>query len=71
MITLDLTPMTVHDCVDIGGAKIGMARIAMIRASRNRNGRQPTYFPSREVVNQSGAEFFRGGAFKKPATSPS
>ena len=67
LITLDLRPE--RTIVDLGdGAKIGDGSLAIIAGPCAVETRKQT-FAAAEVVAQSGAKFFRGGAFK-PRTSP-
>jgi len=67
LITLDLRPdRTIVDCGD--GAKIGDGSLAIIAGPCAIESRKQA-FAVAEVVQQSGARFFRGGAFK-PRTSP-
>src|SRR5689334_12038970 len=67
LITLDLRPE--RTIVDFGdGAKIGDGSLAMIAGPCSiENAKQA--FAVAEAVKKSGAQFFRGGAFK-PRTSP-
>jgi 3-deoxy-7-phosphoheptulonate synthase len=66
LITLDLRPD--RTVVDVGGAKIGDGSLAIIAGPCSiENAKQA--FAVAEIVKKSGAEFFRGGAFK-PRTSP-
>src|ERR1700716_3347000 len=67
LITLDLRPE--RTVVDLGdGAKIGDGSLAMIAGPCSiENAKQA--FAVAEAVKKSGAQFFRGGAFK-PRTSP-
>ena len=67
LITLDLRPE--RTVVDLGdGAKIGDGSLAIIAGPCSiENAKQA--FAVAEVVKKSGAQFFRGGAFK-PRTSP-
>ena len=67
LITLDLRPE--RTVVDLGdGAKIGNGSLAIIAGPCSiENAKQA--FAVAEVVKKSGAQFFRGGAFK-PRTSP-
>src|SRR5437868_2050876 len=67
LITLDLRPE--RTVVDVGhGAKIGDGSLALIAGPCSiENAKQA--FAVAEVVKKSGAQFFRGGAFK-PRTSP-
>jgi 3-deoxy-7-phosphoheptulonate synthase len=67
LITLDLRPE--RTVVDLGdGARIGDGSLAMIAGPCSiENAKQA--FAVAEVVKKSGAQFFRGGAFK-PRTSP-
>jgi 3-deoxy-7-phosphoheptulonate synthase len=66
LITLDLRPD--RTVVDIGGAKIGDGSLAIIAGPCSvENAKQA--FAVAEIVKKSGAQFFRGGAFK-PRTSP-
>jgi 3-deoxy-7-phosphoheptulonate synthase len=67
LITLDLRPeRTIVDCGD--GAKIGDGSLAIIAGPCAIESRKQA-FAVAEAVQQSGARFFRGGAFK-PRTSP-
>jgi len=66
LITLDLKQD--RTIVDIDGAKIGNGSLAMIAGPCAIETRQQA-FAIAEVVKNSGAKFFRGGAFK-PRTSP-
>src|SRR5256885_10731086 len=68
LITLDLRPD--RTIVDLGdGAKIGDGSLAIIAGPcAIENSKQA--FAIADVVQRSGAKFFRGGAFK-PRTSPS
>jgi 3-deoxy-7-phosphoheptulonate synthase len=66
LITLDLCPE--RTVVDIGGAKIGDGSLAIIAGPCAIESREQA-FAVAEAVHQSGAQFFRGGAFK-PRTSP-
>jgi 3-deoxy-7-phosphoheptulonate synthase len=66
LITLDLRPD--RTVVDVGGAKIGNGSLAIIAGPCSiENAKQA--FAVAETVAKSGAQFFRGGAFK-PRTSP-
>ena len=67
LITLDLRPE--RTVVDVGnGARIGDGSLAIIAGPCSiENAKQA--FAVAEVVKKSGAQFFRGGAFK-PRTSP-
>src|SRR5712672_1031456 len=66
LITLDLRPE--RTVVDVGGAKIGDGSLAIIAGPCSiENAKQA--FAVAEAVKKSGAQFFRGGAFK-PRTSP-
>jgi 3-deoxy-7-phosphoheptulonate synthase len=66
LITLDLRPE--RTVVDVGGAKIGDGSLAIIAGPCSiENAKQA--FVVAETVKKSGAQFFRGGAFK-PRTSP-
>jgi len=67
LITLDLRPE--RTVVDLGnGAKIGDGSLAIIAGPCSiENAKQA--FAVAEIVKKSGAQFFRGGAFK-PRTSP-
>src|SRR3954470_15587713 len=66
LITLDLRPE--RTIVDVGGAKIGDGSLAIIAGPCSiENAKQA--FAVAEAVKKSGAQFFRGGAFK-PRTSP-
>jgi 3-deoxy-7-phosphoheptulonate synthase len=66
LITLDLRPE--RTIVDIGGAKIGNGSLAIIAGPCAIETREQA-FKVAEVVENAGAKFFRGGAFK-PRTSP-
>jgi 3-deoxy-7-phosphoheptulonate synthase len=66
LITLDLRPE--RTVVDVGGAKIGDGSLAMIAGPCAIENRKQA-FSVADVVQKSGAKFFRGGAFK-PRTSP-
>jgi 3-deoxy-7-phosphoheptulonate synthase len=66
LITLDLRPD--RTVVDVGGAKIGDGSLAIIAGPCAIESREQA-FAVAQVVQQSGAKFFRGGAFK-PRTSP-
>ena len=66
LITLDLCPE--RTVVDIGGAKIGDGSLAIIAGPCAIESREQA-FAVAEAVHKSGAQFFRGGAFK-PRTSP-
>jgi 3-deoxy-7-phosphoheptulonate synthase len=66
LITLDLKQD--RTIVDIGGAKIGNGSLAMIAGPCAIESRKQAFIVA-EVVESSGAKFFRGGAFK-PRTSP-
>ena len=66
LITLDLRPD--RTVVDVGGAKIGNGSLAIIAGPCSIENRKQA-FAVAEVVKNSGAQFFRGGAFK-PRTSP-
>jgi 3-deoxy-7-phosphoheptulonate synthase len=66
LITLDLRPE--RTVVDVGGAKIGNGSLAIIAGPCSIENRQQA-FSVAEAVKKSGAQFFRGGAFK-PRTSP-
>src|SRR5438270_7959693 len=66
LITLDLKQD--RTIVDIGGAKIGNGSLAMIAGPCAIESHSQA-FAIAEVVKNSGAKFFRGGAFK-PRTSP-
>jgi 3-deoxy-7-phosphoheptulonate synthase len=67
LITLDLRPE--RTIVDLGdGAKIGDGSLAIIAGPCSIESRKQT-FAVAEAVKNSGAQFFRGGAFK-PRTSP-
>jgi 3-deoxy-7-phosphoheptulonate synthase len=67
LITLDLRPE--RTIVDLGdGAKIGDGSLAMIAGPCAIENRKQA-FAVADVVQRSGAKFFRGGAFK-PRTSP-
>jgi len=66
LITLDLRPD--RTIVDIGGAKIGDGSLAIIAGPCAIESRKQA-FAVAQVVQHSGAKFFRGGAFK-PRTSP-
>src|SRR3954453_16247254 len=61
LITLDLRPE--RTVVDVGGAKIGDGSLAIIAGPCSiENAKQA--FVVAETVKKSGAQFFRGGAFK-------
>jgi 3-deoxy-7-phosphoheptulonate synthase len=67
LITLDLRPE--RTIVDLGdGAKIGDGSLAIIAGPCSIESRKQA-FTVAETVKNSGAQFFRGGAFK-PRTSP-
>jgi 3-deoxy-7-phosphoheptulonate synthase len=67
LITLDLRPE--RTIVDLGdGARIGDGSLAIIAGPCAIEGRKQA-FAVAEAVKNSGAQFFRGGAFK-PRTSP-
>jgi len=66
LITLDLRPE--RTIVDVGGAKIGDGSLAIIAGPCAIESRKQA-FTVADVVQRSGAKFFRGGAFK-PRTSP-
>ncbi|MDQ2824971.1 MAG: 3-deoxy-7-phosphoheptulonate synthase [Verrucomicrobiota bacterium] len=66
LITLDLRPE--RTVVDVGGAKIGDGSLAIIAGPCSIEDAKQA-FAVAEVVKKSGAQFFRGGAFK-PRTSP-
>src|SRR5256885_13452422 len=66
LITLDLRPE--RTVVDVGGAKIGNGSLAIIAGPCSIENRKQA-FSVAAVVKKSGAQFFRGGAFK-PRTSP-
>jgi 3-deoxy-7-phosphoheptulonate synthase len=67
LITLDLRPE--RTIVDLGdGAKIGDGSLAIIAGPCSIENRKQA-FAVAEAVKNSGAQFFRGGAFK-PRTSP-
>ena len=66
LITLDLRPE--RTVVDVGGAKIGNGSLAIIAGPCSIENRKQA-FEIAEAVKNSGAQFFRGGAFK-PRTSP-
>src|SRR2546425_6928466 len=66
LITLDLRPD--RTIVDVGGAKIGDGSLAIIAGPCAIESRKQA-FAVAQVVQHSGAKFFRGGAFK-PRTSP-
>jgi 3-deoxy-7-phosphoheptulonate synthase len=67
LITLDLRPE--RTIVDLGdGAKIGDGSLAIIAGPCSIEGRKQAFVVA-EAVKNSGAQFFRGGAFK-PRTSP-
>src|SRR5881227_3900566 len=66
LITLELRPE--RTVVDIGGAKIGNGSLAIIAGPCSIENRKQA-FDVAESVMKSGAQFFRGGAFK-PRTSP-
>jgi 3-deoxy-7-phosphoheptulonate synthase len=66
LTSLDLRPEPT--IVDVGGAKIGGGSLAIIAGPCSiENAKQA--FAVAEAVKKSGAQFFRGGAFK-PRTSP-
>jgi 3-deoxy-7-phosphoheptulonate synthase len=66
LITLDLRPE--RTVVDVGGAKIGDGSLAIIAGPCSVESREQAFAVAKSV-QQSGARFFRGGAFK-PRTSP-
>src|SRR3989442_2681869 len=66
LITLDVRPE--RTIVDVGGAKIGDGSLAIIAGPCAIESREQA-FSVAEIVQRSGAKFFRGGAFK-PRTSP-
>src|SRR5256885_6997874 len=67
LITLDLRPE--RTVVDLGdGARIGDGSLAMIAGPCAIENRKQA-FGIADIVQRSGAKFFRGGAFK-PRTSP-
>src|SRR5438309_9671064 len=67
LITLDLRPE--RTVVDLGdGAKIGDGSLAIIAGPCAVENRKQA-FAIADIVQRSGAKFFRGGAFK-PRTSP-
>ena len=66
LITLDLRPD--RTIVDVGGAKIGDGSLAVIAGPCSVESSKQA-FSVAEAVKKSGAQFFRGGAFK-PRTSP-
>jgi 3-deoxy-7-phosphoheptulonate synthase len=66
LITLDLRPE--RTIVDVGGAKIGNGSLAIIAGPCSIESRKQA-FAVAESVKVSGAQLFRGGAFK-PRTSP-
>lgn len=66
LITLDLRPEPT--IVDVGGARIGDGSLAIIAGPCAIESREQA-FAVAAVVQKSGAQFFRGGAFK-PRTSP-
>ena len=66
LITLDLRPD--RTVVNVGGAKIGDGSLAIIAGPCAIESRDQA-FAVAETVQKSGAQFFRGGAFK-PRTSP-
>src|SRR3989441_6174587 len=66
LITLDLRPD--RTIVDVGGAKIGDGSLAIIAGPCAIESRKQA-FAVAQVVQNTGAKFFRGGAFK-PRTSP-
>ena len=66
LITLDLRPE--RTIVDVGGAKIGNGSLAIIAGPCSIENRKQAISVA-EAVKKSGAQFFRGGAFK-PRTSP-
>jgi 3-deoxy-7-phosphoheptulonate synthase len=66
LITLDLRPE--RTVVDVGGAKIGNGSLAIIAGPCAVESRDQA-FAVAKAVQESGAQFFRGGAFK-PRTSP-
>src|SRR6266699_1847245 len=66
LTALDLRPE--RTIVDVGGAKIGGGSLAIIAGPCAIESREQA-FSVAEAVQRSGAQFFRGGAFK-PRTSP-
>jgi 3-deoxy-7-phosphoheptulonate synthase len=66
LTALDVRPE--RTVVDLGGAKIGGASLAIIAGPCAVENREQA-FAVAEAVQRSGAQFFRGGAFK-PRTSP-
>src|SRR6266550_4480190 len=66
LITLDLKQE--RTIVNVGGAQIGNSSLAMIAGPCAIENRKQA-FAIAEVVKNTGAKFFRGGAFK-PRTSP-
>src|SRR5881628_1865139 len=66
LITLDLRPE--RTVVDVGGVKIGDGSLAIIAGPCAIENRKQALGVA-DVVQRSGAKFFRGGAFK-PRTSP-
>src|SRR3981081_3234597 len=66
LITLDLQPD--RTIVDVGGAKIGDGSLAVIAGPCSIESSKQAVSVA-EAVKKSGAQFFRGGAFK-PRTSP-
>src|SRR6201995_2389479 len=66
LITLDLRPD--RTVVDVGGAKIGDGSLSIIAGPCAVESREQA-FATAESGARSGAQFFRGGAFK-PRTSP-
>jgi 3-deoxy-7-phosphoheptulonate synthase len=66
LTALDLRPE--RTIVDVGGAKIGDGSLAIIAGPCAIESREQA-FSVAEIVQRSGAKFFRGGAFK-PRTSP-
>jgi 3-deoxy-7-phosphoheptulonate synthase len=66
LITLDLQPD--RTIVDVGGAKIGNGSLAIIAGPCSIENAKQAFLVA-EAVKKSGAQFFRGGAFK-PRTSP-
>src|SRR3954463_12715476 len=66
LITLDLRPEPT--VVDVGGAKIGDGSLAIIAGPCSIENAKQAFIVA-EAVKKSGAQFFRGGAFK-PRTSP-
>jgi len=66
LTALDLRPE--RTIVDVGGARIGDGSLAIIAGPCAIESREQA-FSVAEIVQRSGAKFFRGGAFK-PRTSP-